>query len=242
MEAIKVGADAATPNDGTAVPTKRRRRHTRERVLAAAERVFAARGFHAASMQEIATEAGFTTGALYSSFNGKDDLFLEVVHQRRAARERVWREALEAAALDSPEGALAMGASVVPDPGWYGAMLEFMVHAARNPARQHAVRDISGFASREAFFIDALKDVSSSVLPVERLAQVVRALVLGFGEMWFAEPERADPTLFADAIAALTGTFNTEQTASTRTKRSSLAEPSTRRAKGATKSPRKERR
>jgi AcrR family transcriptional regulator len=185
---------------------RRHRRITRERVLDAAERLFSTQGFHATSMQEIAAAAGHTTGALYSSFEGKDDLFLAVLHRRRAVREELWRSAL-GAAIDSPAGAVAMGESVAPDPAWYGAILEFMVHAARNPELQHAVADISGFSSREAFFVEVLEGVaSSSPLPIERLAPVIWALVLGFGEMWFAEPERADPSLFAEAIAVLTGT------------------------------------
>jgi AcrR family transcriptional regulator len=185
---------------------RRHRRLTRERVLDAAEQLFTTRGFHATSMQQIAAAAGHTTGALYSSFEGKDDLFLAVLHRRRAVREEVWRTAL-GAAIDSPAGAVAMGQSVVPDPAWYGAILEFMVHAARNPELQHAVVDISGFSSREAFFVEVLEGVvGSSPLPIARLAPIIWALVLGFGEMWFAEPERADPLLFAEAIAALTGT------------------------------------
>lgn len=49
---------------------------TRRRLLDGAEVVFARRGFHGASVEEIAREAGATTGALYSNFSGKEDLFL----------------------------------------------------------------------------------------------------------------------------------------------------------------------
>jgi AcrR family transcriptional regulator len=41
--------------------------------------VFLRRGFHGASLDEIAEEAGYTTGAVYSNFKGKDDLFLAVM-------------------------------------------------------------------------------------------------------------------------------------------------------------------
>jgi AcrR family transcriptional regulator len=184
----------------------RQRRVTREQVLDAAEEVFATRGFHGASVQEIAGAAGCTTGVLYWSFKGKDDIFLEVLRRRRTVREQHWREAL-GAALDSPQGAIEMGRTIVPDPAWYGAMLEFMVHAARKPELHGAVVDISGLSTREPFLVELLEQVAgSSSLPVDRLAAVIRALVLGFGEMWFAEPERADPTLFAQAFALLAGT------------------------------------
>src|ERR1700684_1380416 len=57
------------------------RAQTRDRLLAAARAVFARRGFHGASVEEIASEAGFSTGALYSNFDGKEDLFLVLMER-----------------------------------------------------------------------------------------------------------------------------------------------------------------
>ncbi|MEV7008339.1 helix-turn-helix domain-containing protein [Streptosporangium sp. NPDC051022] len=51
---------------------------TRRRLLAAAAEVFAEQGFAGASVDEIASRAGHTVGALYSHFTGKDDLFRAV--------------------------------------------------------------------------------------------------------------------------------------------------------------------
>src|ERR1035438_3365086 len=55
---------------------ERRRQRTREHLLAAAAEVFAERGFHGASLDEVAAVAGFTKGAVYSNFKNKEDLFL----------------------------------------------------------------------------------------------------------------------------------------------------------------------
>src|ERR1700719_1087305 len=54
---------------------------TRERLLDAARSVFAASGFHGASVEEVAAAAGFSTGALYSNFEGKEDLFLALMER-----------------------------------------------------------------------------------------------------------------------------------------------------------------
>src|ERR1700709_1587257 len=72
------GVTRATPARLTREQSKA---HTRERLLAAARSAFAESGFHGASVEEIASRAGFSTGALYSNFDGKEDLFL-------VARER----------------------------------------------------------------------------------------------------------------------------------------------------------
>ena len=55
--------------------------NTRERLLAAARSAFASSGFHGASVDEIASRAGFSTGALYSNFDGKEDLFLVLMER-----------------------------------------------------------------------------------------------------------------------------------------------------------------
>ncbi|MBI3744972.1 MAG: TetR/AcrR family transcriptional regulator [Chloroflexi bacterium] len=48
----------------------------RERIVAAALRVFGDRGFHGATMQDVVRECGLSVGAIYTYFKGKDDLFL----------------------------------------------------------------------------------------------------------------------------------------------------------------------
>jgi AcrR family transcriptional regulator len=55
---------------------------TRSRLLVAAERVFFDRGFHGASREAVAEEAGLTKGAVYSRFESKADLFLAYQEER----------------------------------------------------------------------------------------------------------------------------------------------------------------
>ena len=51
----------------------------RELLLAVAKKVFAERGFQAATMDDIAKEAGFTKPILYQYFESKTDLYHEIV-------------------------------------------------------------------------------------------------------------------------------------------------------------------
>jgi AcrR family transcriptional regulator len=53
---------------------RERVRHGNE-MLDAAERVFARKGFHAASMADVAEEAEFAVGTLYNFFKSKEDLY-----------------------------------------------------------------------------------------------------------------------------------------------------------------------
>jgi AcrR family transcriptional regulator len=58
---------------------ERERLRHRQEILAAALQLFAAKGFHNVSMQEVAAAAEFATGTLYNFFSSKEDLFFELL-------------------------------------------------------------------------------------------------------------------------------------------------------------------
>jgi AcrR family transcriptional regulator len=60
---------------------ERRRQLTKDALVEAAAEVFAQRGFHGVSVDEIADAAGFTKGAVYSNFGSKEDLFFAVLQR-----------------------------------------------------------------------------------------------------------------------------------------------------------------
>jgi len=70
----------------------------RERILAAAELIFARHGFFAARVSEIAREAGVADGTIYLYFKSKDDLLISLFESRM----KQVNEALRAAIADRP--------------------------------------------------------------------------------------------------------------------------------------------
>ena len=64
------------------VPDRGDRTEKRERILSAAERVFARRGFFAARVSEIAKDAGVADGTIYLYFKSKDDLLISLFERR----------------------------------------------------------------------------------------------------------------------------------------------------------------
>src|SRR5262249_56636165 len=77
---------------------------TRERLIDAAAQVFARRGYHAATLEEVAHEAGHSTGAVYSNFNGKEDLFLALADRQITGRAEQAQAVAEAAAEAEASG------------------------------------------------------------------------------------------------------------------------------------------
>src|SRR3954469_11147359 len=86
----------------------RRREMTREALVEAAGDLFAKKGFAGASMEEIAAEAGFTRGAIYSNFGSKDELLIAVMDR---FNERIVQEYRDVV-IDDPVGTAAAAAKV----------------------------------------------------------------------------------------------------------------------------------
>lgn len=63
-------------------PRERTRQDKRERILAAAVKVFAERGFYNAKVSQVASEAGVADGTIYLYFKNKDDLLIETFEDR----------------------------------------------------------------------------------------------------------------------------------------------------------------
>jgi AcrR family transcriptional regulator len=80
----------------------------RDSIRAAAERVFAARGFATTKMTDIAREAGMSVGTLYNYFENKDDIISDLFCAR--GDECVGR--LEAISAGEPDPAARLGALI----------------------------------------------------------------------------------------------------------------------------------
>jgi AcrR family transcriptional regulator len=71
----------APPSDGRTTRAAKQRQDRREQVLACAQRVFSRRGYHAAGVSEIITEAGVARGTFYLYFESKRAIFDELLDQ-----------------------------------------------------------------------------------------------------------------------------------------------------------------
>jgi len=76
---------AAVPDAGAQRRQRRRLQHqdlSRAQLLDAAEEVFGSKGYHEATLKEVAELAGFSVGSVYSFFENKDDLFRQIYLRR----------------------------------------------------------------------------------------------------------------------------------------------------------------
>jgi AcrR family transcriptional regulator len=123
-------------------------------LLAAAQRVFTQRGYHAPTLEQIADDAGFSKGAVYSRFDSKADMFLALIADRIASRAAQNAAAAQQAASSGDLTALLdlAAEAELAAPGWQLLVTEFRIHAARDPelgrryAELHA-RTVDGLAA-----------------------------------------------------------------------------------------------
>jgi AcrR family transcriptional regulator len=109
---------------------------TRSRLLDSAEAVFARQSFHGASVEEIAREAGATTGALYSNFAGKEDLFLALFEERIATDVRDYSQivAIGTTVDEQARGAADHWMQILRErPDYFPLLIEFWAYAIRVP-------------------------------------------------------------------------------------------------------------
>jgi AcrR family transcriptional regulator len=176
---------------------ERRRELTRTALVDAAAEVFARRGFQAASLDEIAEAAGFTRGAIYSNFGGKDDLMLAVVEQHSQNLIGAFSSAMD---VESGPDRRAVAAAqlwkdlVRRDEGLLALQLEFRLYALRNPEFRRRLAEVERQQITEIVRMIARETDELGLtmkMAAEDVAEIMNAWSIGFSELAAVDRENA---------------------------------------------------
>jgi AcrR family transcriptional regulator len=167
---------------------------TRRELLAAAERRFFRDGYHGTTLDDIADEAGYTKGAVYSTFKSKGGLFLALFDEIVDRRVEEIRQVL--ASHDDGDAKIAAVADQPVDNGRSQFLLltiEFWVHAAREPAL------LDEFAERYRRLRAKLAEIAPAGAPFdeERWAIVTLAVSNGLALERLIDPDGVPHDLMA---------------------------------------------
>jgi AcrR family transcriptional regulator len=190
----------------TAPQTRRARQQvTRERILETALELFVERGFRNASLQEIAASAGYTTGAIYSNFSGKEDLFIGVFHRRTEATfvdfRRIALDLIEQG--HTPGRAIAAALQQIAwGPEWDRLLWEFLGRALGDPV----LREQSAIPFR--MVAESVRDIldQAGVTPpvsIDHTAAAITALIQGHLILLDIQSKITDWALFSDSVCLL---------------------------------------
>jgi AcrR family transcriptional regulator len=182
-----------------------KREANRERILRAARAVFGRRGFHGATIEEIADEAGLSNGAIYYNFQSKGDLFFalleerseqRIAHMRRTLARRDGREGL-GVALD--EEARDATRSLKESREWRLLLLEFTAHAARTANLAPKLRQLK--RRQRAALAELLEQRAPG--HGDRLALAALALANGLATEELSDPGSVPDELLGELLAEL---------------------------------------
>ena len=172
----------------------RRRELTRTALIEAAAEVFSKRGFQAASLEEIADAAGFTRGAIYSNFGGKEDLLIAVLDLLTEQQLAAFSDMIEKGSDDRTAAAGAIWSNTQREQRLPVLSLEMRAHAMRNPEfRRRLAQAERKHQEQIARFIEQVAERENRPLslPARELADMLRAFSDGLSQLASVDEEQA---------------------------------------------------
>ena len=191
----------------TRVSRAERQRQTRERLIEVAGDMFLDVGYAGTSLDKVALEAGFSKGAVYSNFAGKEELCMAVLDEIHAEKIRLVQQVFaEDASLDVRlKNFVEWTRSSLGEPQWTALEAEIAAVARHNEwvatelvKRHREVRRLI-VTLIEATVADAGLETT---IPVEDVATALLALGAGLGGLRALDP-RIDMDVFGVILAGL---------------------------------------
>lgn len=180
---------------------------TRERLVAQAQTMFLDIGYAATSLDKVALEAGYSKGAVYSNFDGKEELCLEVL-------DAIHREKVRGVAkIFSGEGDLdtqldvfvAWAQDDLVDPRWTTLEFEFAAVAGSNPwvAKQLASRHREITELVRLLVVDISQKFNlRGIENAGRTATSLLSVGIGLGALRSLDP-KVDMNVFGDVVRTM---------------------------------------
>jgi len=117
---------------------------TRERLLAAAAEAFLERGYERCTVADIARRADVTVGAIYSNFQGKAEILLEVMRRRLKQQTDVVQAYVKSAPdINQAFLALSRDRAEPGTPETRALLLEIFAVSRRDPAVREVVAELT---------------------------------------------------------------------------------------------------
>jgi len=188
------------------VPARRRpkgdkRERTRAALLEAARAVIREKGYERTTLEDVATRAGMTTGAIYGNFRNRSELFIALGQEYwppvvpKVAPNATFAEAMQAlakatfAAVDS-RAPVAVG------------RLNGLAYTLQNRQLRERVRGVTESSYEAGASWLRRFDPAELPMPPEQLVRVLHALIEGLVRQRILTPELCTEEVFHAAFAA----------------------------------------
>ena len=187
-----------------------RKARTRARLLEAAASVYARRGFGGATLDEVAAEAGFTKGAVYSHFGSKENLLLALMEEHLASQiaEQIGLFDRDRSTWERPlAGSTRWMERLEEDPSRFQLFVELWVYAQRDERLRErlgsGLQALRGMFERFAEASAADAGVERPEDTVDEFATVVLAMSIGMPMLKLIDPDAVPAELLGAVISVL---------------------------------------
>jgi AcrR family transcriptional regulator len=189
-------------------PKGNKRARTRAKLLEAARELIREKGYEHTTLREVAQRAGMTSGAIYSNFRDREDLFIALADAYwpplapKFAANATFKDIMRALA-----GALI---AALPERGLAAAgRLTGMAYALKHEATRRRVREITAQTyDVSAAWLRTVTDERQLMMPADTLVRVLHALIEGLTFQRLLTPELVPDDVIYSAFAAFAGRGN----------------------------------
>ena len=185
-----------------AKPKGDKRDRTRATLLEAARALIREKGYERTTLEDVASRAGMTTGAIYGNFKNRDELFI-------ALGQTYWRpvkpQIKPGATFAEAMRALAKATLAAVDERRPAAVgrLTGLAYTLKNPELRARVHDITQSSYELGAEWLALFDRSELPMPPKQLVRVIHALIEGLVMQRILTPDLCPDEVFYAAFGAL---------------------------------------
>ena len=183
-------------------PKGDKRDRTRAALLEAARGLVREKGYERTTLEEVATRAGMTTGAIYGNFKNRDELFI-------ALGQRYWApikpEVKAGATFAEAMRAIARATLAAVEERQSAAVgrLTGLAYTLKNPDLRKQVHDVTKTSYEFGAEWLGTFDRSELPMPPDRLVRVIHALIEGLVMQRIITPDLMPDEVFYAAFAAL---------------------------------------
>jgi AcrR family transcriptional regulator len=178
-----------------------RRAETRRRLIAATFDVVTREGFHTATVDAIAAQAGYSIGALYSNFAGKDELLFAAFDEHLAWFERELQKAAHAA--ETTDAIADWLGSLSRTSDQFLIFIEFWSYAVRRPPLRAQLAQRMSEMRERVEELATERRAGQSSLPTGLTALLLLAIGRGLALEKLVDPDAVPDQEVATLLSAM---------------------------------------
>lgn len=185
------------------------KKQTRKELIKVASKMFAKQGFYSTSVEQVAENAGYSKGAVYSNFGSKDDLFLAVFKENQNEDlKKLEMAAMEVNTIDEFINMVEQNHQYErkENQDWSILKLEFVLYAMRNDdVRKKLAPILEESRAQMRTILQSIYHVDDREVSISMndLTFLLLSLDIGIGVQSYIDEKNIPENIFSEGLKLL---------------------------------------